>query len=514
MLATRPRERNLGVMPSTARSKRLSKSRFVTGLQCHKLLWWRVHEPDAPELEPDIVLRDRFDQGKEVGEIATTRFPGGTLIDHAHRDYDAKIASTVAALAESAPSIYEASFRADGVFVAVDVLERTEDGHNLIEVKSSTSQKPEHVWDAAIQAHVLRQNSIAVPRSEIMHLNTDFRTPDLGDLFARTDVTEAVERFLPQIPGEIERQLAMLAADDFPDVPIGRHCEEPFRCPFFDRCWPQHSLHIRNLNGIATIKAAQWMEQGVHWIPDFPVDELSTIQERQIRAMAENRLIVEPSLADDLEPFTGRLGFLDFETIIRAIPPWPGMKPWGQEAAQFSYHELQLDGSYSHADYLAEGAKDARPDLAAALLKATREADWVVMYSPFERTRIKSLKNDLPDLAEPLEELEHKMLDLHPVIKNNVYHPDFLGSFSIKYVLTPLVPELTYDDLVIVDGLHASVEIARLLFVADKIDPDERDRVRQDLLDYCERDTWAMVKLLERLFDLTSPSPRTGTRSD
>jgi len=67
---------------------------------------------------------------------------------------------------------------------------------------------------------------------------------------------------------------------------------------------------------------------------------------------------------------------------------------------------------------------------------------------------------------------------------------------------TRLVPELTYDDLVIVDGLVASVEIARILFVAGKIAPEEQSRVRQDLLNYCERDTWAMVKVLEKLREL------------
>ena len=68
-------------MTAPTRPHRLSKSRFVAGVQCHKLLWWRVHEPDAVELQPDIVLQDRFDQGKHVGELAQTRFPGGTLID-------------------------------------------------------------------------------------------------------------------------------------------------------------------------------------------------------------------------------------------------------------------------------------------------------------------------------------------------------------------------------------------------------------------------------------------------
>ena len=87
-------------------------------------------------------------------------------------------------------------------------------------------------------------------------------------------------------------------------------------------------------------------------------------------------------------------------------------------------------------------------------------------------------------------------------------HPDLLAEkLQTRSILTlHLVsfqgvrsPELSYNDLVVVDGLVASVEIARLLFVAGRIPPEERDRIRQDLLDYCERDTWAMVKLLESL---------------
>src|SRR5881409_305115 len=136
--------------------------------------------------------------------------------------------------------------------------------------------------------------------------------------------------------------------------------------------------------------------------------------------------------------------------------------------------------------------------IAAAMVRATANAERVVMYTPFEKTRIRELQQAVPELATELAALEAKLIDLHPVVKNCVYHPDFRGSFSLKYILTPLVPELTYDDLVIVDGRVASVEIARLLFVADKIPRHERYRVRQDLLDYCEGDTWAMVKLVER----------------
>ena len=138
------------------------------------------------------------------------------------------------------------------------------------------------------------------------------------------------------------------------------------------------------------------------------------------------------------------------------------------------------------------------------MVEATQSAEGIVTYSGFEKTRVRALQKAVPELEAELVDLEAKLIDLLPVVKNFVYHPDFEGSFSIKYVLQPLVPELSYNHLLIVDGLVASVEIARLLFVAGRIPPEERDSIRQDLLDYCERDTWAMVRLLEALDALAS----------
>jgi hypothetical protein len=487
---------------SANRPHRLSKSRFAAGVQCHKLLWWKVHEPGAVELQPDKVLQDRFDQGTQVGVLARERFPGGVLIDLPHNGVEERLRRTRDALERRVPVIFEASFVADNTYVAVDVLERLDKGFRLVEVKSASSLKDEHIPDAAVQVHVARQDGIDVRVVEIMHLNKEFRHPDLGDLFTSEEVTTPVDDMLPGIPAEIEAQLEVVRGP-LPDVAIGLHCFEPRECPFRERCWPQSPDHIIKLYHVGPKKACDYMLTGVHRIAEIPPrQKLPDAAKRQIRSMHEDRLIVESRLAAALEPFAWRLGFLDFETISRAVPVWPGMAPWEQAAAQFSYHEARGDGTYSHVGYLAEGSHDARPELARAMIAATAGAEKVVMYTSFERTQIRSLQRAVPDLAAGLKQLEDKLIDLHPVIRDHVYHPDFQGSFSLKYVLHPLVPELTYSDLVIVDGLVASVEIARLLFVAQRIPPEERDRVRQDLLDYCERDTWAMVKLLERLREL------------
>src|SRR2546421_13009716 len=74
-------ELSITVHPMSSAPSRLSKSRYLSGLQCHKQLWWRVHEPEAPELAPSPGQQNLFAQGREGGERARQHVPGGRLID-------------------------------------------------------------------------------------------------------------------------------------------------------------------------------------------------------------------------------------------------------------------------------------------------------------------------------------------------------------------------------------------------------------------------------------------------
>jgi len=47
----------MSALGDSSRHVGLSKSRVIAGLQCHKLLWWMVHEPEAPELQADDQTR-------------------------------------------------------------------------------------------------------------------------------------------------------------------------------------------------------------------------------------------------------------------------------------------------------------------------------------------------------------------------------------------------------------------------------------------------------------------------
>jgi predicted RecB family nuclease len=478
----------------------LSKSRVMAGLQCHKLLWWMVHEPTAPELQPDDQLQAVMDRGTRVGEIARGYIPGGILIDLPHNAYAERVTRTNQALQNGAPAIYEASFQAGSVFVAVDILKRDDAGFRVIEVKSSTSVKDHHIPDVAVQAYVLRQNGLDVIGAEVMHLNRECSYPDLSNLFTRTDVTESTNALEKSVPTLIAEQLEMLKRP-VPDVSTGPHCTTPYECPFMARCWtelPPH--HVSTLYRIGQ-RALELDEQGYRTIHDLPEDvPLGLIADRQRRSVQEGRMIVEPTLPQALKVFVRPIAFIDFETVGLAIPVWNGCHPYDNVPGQFSCHVQKADGSVTHHEWLAEGPEDPRPVLAQHLIKACEGAKTVVAYNAgFERKCIEQMADAFPPLAVPLRSITARLVDLLPVMRNHVYHPDFNGSFSLKKVLPALVPELSYDGLAIAEGGAASIELERLMFSGDGLEPDDKECLRRDLLFYCHQDTWGLVRLLKYL---------------
>jgi hypothetical protein len=356
----------------------------------------------------------------------------------------------------------------------------------------------------AVQAHVLKQNGLDLAGTEVMHLNRACAYPDLSDLFVRSDVTEAARAIEASVPTWLAQQTEMLQGP-VPDVPTGAHCTSPYECPFMARCWPTLPPHHVSTLYAMRRRALELDEQGYRTIHDLPEDvPLGKIADRQRRAVQEGRVIVEPTLAQALDVFVAPIAFLDFETVGLAIPVWEGCHPYDAMPVQFSCHVQDADGRVTHHEWLAEGPEDPRPTIAARVIEACEGAQTAVAYNAgFERRRLEQMAEALPALAAPLRSIVARLVDLLPVIRNHIYHPDFGGSFSLKRVLPALVTEISYDGLVIADGGTASLELERLLFQGDGLESDARERLRGDLLRYCHQDTWGLVKLLERLRELT-----------
>src|SRR5262245_5593502 len=478
----------------------LSKSRVMAGLQCHKRLWLTVHEPTAPELRPDGATQALFDDGLHVGQVARTHVPGGALIDVPHYAVAERVAATRAALDRGERVIYEAAFREEPVFVAVDILERTPAGLGIVEVKSTTKVKEQHLPDVALQAHVLARCGAEAARMEVMHLNRACAYPDLSNLFARADVTAPARERIESVARSIQEQAIMLAGP-CPQVPVGDHCYSPYECPFTSRCWPSLPPHHVSTLYSAGRRALLLEEQGYATIHDLPDDvPLRAVQERQRRAVQSGRVVVEPGLTAVLRDLPEPLAFLDFETVALPIPVWNGCHPYDPVPVQFSCHVEGGHGRSTHHEWLAEGSGDPRPALAERVIRACDSARAVVTYNAaFERGCLTRMADALPAQADRLRRIAERLVDLLPIVRNHVYHPDFGGSFSLKSVLPALVPELRYDALPIRDGETASLELERLLFRGTELTVEALAELRANLLHYCQLDTLGLVKLLDRL---------------
>src|SRR5437879_8796037 len=131
---------------------RISKSKFVAGVQCLKRLYFQVHRPELATGSTEAA-ETIMEQGHQVGLVAQKAFPGGMLVaaDHEHLDDAVRITRELMGNAE-VPAIFEATFEYGGVLVRTDVLERRRrSGYRLLEVKSATGPKPHYAYDIGIQ---------------------------------------------------------------------------------------------------------------------------------------------------------------------------------------------------------------------------------------------------------------------------------------------------------------------------------------------------------------------------
>jgi hypothetical protein len=136
--------------------------------------------------------------------------------------------------------------------------------------------------------------------------------------------------------------------------------------------------------------------------------------------------------------------------------------------------------------------------LAESLIEILGLEGPILMYTSYEARVIRGLADRLPDLGPKLEAILDRLVDLHPVVKENYYHPDMLGSWSLKAALPTIAPDIEYSALEeIQEGTAAS---AGYLEAIDPRTPRERrEELRTRLLEYCRLDTEAMVRLVSFL---------------
>ena len=482
----------------------LTKSKYLSGLQCVKRLWIEQHAPEHLPASTGTPSQ-LFVQGNEVGQLARTRFPQGKLIPGLGRG---ALLATQAAIAAGETCLFEAAFLHENVYVRCDILLRQPTGTwTLIEVKSSTQVKSYHLHDLAVQRWVLMGQGIKIGAVKVMHINNrTCRYPRLDALFTVADVTRAVGRLMRQVAKNVRLLHHTTRQTTMPQVKIGTHCFTPFPCPARGHCWqhvPPHSVFTiprlgpRKLNALLKLGILRVQEIP----PDFPLSpQQRAYIQRVITGKAE---IAYTRIAAKLRTLQYPLYFLDFETYAYAVPRFVGMRPYQQVPFQYSLHVLEADGTLRHMDYLHMSNDDPRPALAARLVEEIGPTGSVVVYNArFERSVLHDLTLALPEHQRALRGIMNRLWDQLEIFQNDYLDPAFEGSNSIKRVLPVLAPDLSYDDLEVKRGDQAQAVWQMLLHTKQQA---RREELAAQLRAYCTLDTLAMKAIHDALAQLIEP---------
>ena len=484
----------------------LSKSRFCSAVQCPKMLWLKQNKPE--EFDDSVMNQNVLNTGSMVGDLAMGLF--GPYIEVPYGDLGEMLRETDRLIEEGASIIAEASFSYEGNFCSVDILKNHGNKKvEIYEVKSSTSVSDIYHYDAGYQYYVLNGLGYTVENVCLVTIDNSYVRHgelELDKLFAVTDVTTEILEKQTEISEYIDLLREYMKQEDEPQQDIGAHCFAPYSCGFFSYCtseWPHPNIFdIASLQNRSKLKL---MKQGILSFEDVEANN-AVKDSYMLQVCHELHDLPDKINADGIRDFMDTLSyplyFLDFESFQPAIPLYDDSSPYEQIVFQYSLHYiLEEDGELYHKEFLAYPCEDPRRAVAEHLCEDIPQDVCVLAYNMgFEKGRIKALAKLYPNLEAHLMNIHDNICDLMVPFRNkNYYNRAMQGSYSIKYVLPALFPDdpsLDYHNLEVV---HNGAEASAAFVAMEDMTQEQLEKYREHLLRYCELDTYAMVKIWEKL---------------
>jgi hypothetical protein len=474
---------------------RLSKSKILAGLQCPKRLYLEVHQPELVEESPATDQVQRW--GAQVHEVARSMYQGGILIGH---DYDLSEALTqtqeILNQTKFSP-LFEATFETDGVLIRSDIFFPDPVKPRLIEVKAATEIQDNHLEDCTIQAWVFENAGIPLTQIELAHINTSFvykGDNNYDGLFFHEDVTGPVRKMLNLVSDWV-RDFRSVLQGPVPVIDTGVHCKDPYDCPFLNYCSNVQPEYPVSILPYGRKIVAGLLSEGIFDVRDIPPGRLlNTLHEKVRRVTISGIPGLDSKAGEIIKNLPYPRYYLDFETIQFAVPVWKDTSPYQQLPFQWSCHIETAGGALRHEGFLDTSGEPPMRSFAESLLTTLGNKGPVFVYSHFEKTILKLLGKLFPDLASKLDRVIGRLVDLLPITRKHYYHPAMMGSWSIKAVLPCVAPDLSYNDFEeVMDGQAA--QRAYLEMINAENAQDRRKKLEEELKNYCQLDTLAMVRL-------------------
>ena len=494
----------------------LSKSKYCEIWQCPKIAWLKKHKPE--EYVVDESALSRMEAGNRVGDLAMGLFGDYvevTEYDGERLNLSAMIKNTKNEMEKGTPIICEASFEYNGLYCAVDILKKENDGWAIYEVKSSSYHegdvvKPIYIADISYQKYVLENCGVNVISTYLVCINGDYvfnGNLDLQQLFTIIDVSKEVSIEEANVPAYLSIADRILNNTSEPDIDLSVNCKKPYECGFWKYCSRDIPVpSVFELYRMPFSKKIEYYRNSKVKYEDL-INGSGITNDKQLRQMEyalqdKGTFIDKDKIRDFINELSYPLYFLDFETMQPVVPEFAGTKPYAQIPFQYSLHYIEKEGGLlKHREFLAESGTDPRRALAEQLCQDIPMNVCVTAYNKtFECGRLRELADAFPDLSEHLLNIHDNIIDLLVPFQSGYYYKKEMGgSFSIKSVLPaifPNDPSLDYHNL---EEVHNGSEAMTIFPKIQDMSQEKQARARHNLLKYCELDTYAMVKVWEEL---------------
>lgn len=494
----------------------ISKSDYMLFLRHPAWLWLKKHDSSKlPEI--DAGLQSLFDEGNIFEGCAEKLFPNAVKLGYKvegefdGNQYRMLPVLTKKEIKKGTKTILQGRFEIDHLTCIFDVLERVgENAYNLYEIKSSSDVKPEHIPDLAFQAIVLEKAGLSIRNFYVLHVNTQYvRKGDVDPqkITSKKDVTEDVRECIPETSTNIEKALKVASALKMPDISprflnMGSMADwlEVYR--LIKPELPEYSIY--DLAALTAKQTGLLEDMGIKLIKDIPLDfELTKRQKSQALAIINGPYLDKEEIRNFLSELEYPLHFFDYETFSSVIPAFDGIRPYQQVPFQYSLHILEKPGGeVIHKEFLQTENSNPTLSLAEQMQKDFEgRGSILVWHDSFEKNRNKELAEMHPKYKAFLLNLNDRIIDLKiPFSKEWFVDKDFFGSASLKAVAPVLVKKPSYDDLEINNGsLAQNIWMETILKGENK---DMKDKIISDLRKYCTLDTFIMIKILDKLYDI------------
>ena len=487
-----------------------SKSKFVMFCACHKRLWLEKYKEEYKE---EVLNEERLVNGNLVGDLAMSLFGDYYLAETKDNDLKQQAFNTLEAIKRGEKVICEAAFILDNHYCAVDILVREDDSFSVYEVKSTTGIKPSYYYDLAYQYYVLSNLGYDIKTLNLVHIDSSYVLDgelDINKYFKINDLTDEIKEKYKEVCELIEESDRILNDINEPKSIMSRECNAYNGCPFLNYCKKVNNIPLKNsvYDLYSNRNKVKQVNSNILSFEDLLKNKvkLSEIQARQIDFALNNRDIYvdKVKIKEFLDTFKFPLYFFDFETFQDVIPSFKGTKPYQQIPFQYSLHILNSDRSILHKEFLGDGINNPIYDIVDSMINDLGDKGSIVAYNDaFEKGRIKELSQIVVEHKEKLETFIDRFVDLADVFqKGYCYNKEMGGSFSIKSVLPALFPNdpsLNYKNL---EDVHKGDEASATYLALKDMDEEEYKNKRNSLLKYCELDTYAMVRIYQKLLEL------------